>query len=546
MKKISVLPVLVFGCLVVLASGGWAQAVDTDADGVNDYREGKDGTDPNNVSSYNPLSKGLVAFFAMGGNSDDESGCNQTLISSNVIYTTDRLGLPNAAAYFNGTAFMRGNSRVQLAESAESHTVSVWVKTEDRRHSCLAGYVNALEGSSSGSRGYQLMTSWPEGTGKYRFMQGNASAQGGWDYAVENGRTVADGSWHHLVGVRENGVARIYLDGVLQDKTTSVLPTFNQTSRLVVGWDGFSPKAKAAIDELRIYNRGLSTAEVAQLYTSESGHDLFDADGDGVNNYREGKDGTDPENRKSYNPLSKGLVAYYPLDGSATDESGYNRPGVINGGSHAAPNRNGKKDRSLQLLSGGGMVAGPTPFDVNSDYTLSLWVYGNPDGTEPVQQLVATAPDTEGGIIIRYHTPDFTFEGWGYSSGWYGGDADPPPWGGIVSNAATFKDQWNHLVLTRRGQSTSFYINGILRSRISPTPVTTDSGNIYFGEFQYNFEGSLDDVRIYNRGFNAAQVAQLYYAESLDAATKLFLSKYRWLSRNPEFSRRIPIAPQSK
>jgi len=56
----------------------------------------------------------------------------------------------------------------------------------------------------------------------------------------------------------------------------------------------------------------------------------------------------------------------------------------------------------------------------------------------------------------------------------------------------------------------------------------------------------LDDVRIYNRGFNAAQVAQLYYAESLDAATKLFLSKYRWLSRNPEFSTRIPIAPQSK
>jgi hypothetical protein len=38
-----------------------------------------------------------------------------------------------------------------------------------------------------------------------------------------------------------------------------------------VGWDGFSPKAKSAIDDLRVYKRGLSDAEIKNLYAAEVG-----------------------------------------------------------------------------------------------------------------------------------------------------------------------------------------------------------------------------------------------------------------------------------
>jgi hypothetical protein len=47
---------------------------DTDGDGVLDSREIADGTNPNTASSFNPLSKGLVAYYPFNGNANDESG----------------------------------------------------------------------------------------------------------------------------------------------------------------------------------------------------------------------------------------------------------------------------------------------------------------------------------------------------------------------------------------------------------------------------------------------------------------------------------------
>ena len=58
---------------------------DFDNDGVNDYREGKDGTDPNDPSSFNPLSKGLVAYYTFDGNANDESGYGLHLTENSVF-----------------------------------------------------------------------------------------------------------------------------------------------------------------------------------------------------------------------------------------------------------------------------------------------------------------------------------------------------------------------------------------------------------------------------------------------------------------------------
>ncbi|NBT49934.1 MAG: DUF5011 domain-containing protein, partial [Actinobacteria bacterium] len=47
---------------------------DSDNDGVTDVMEVADGTNPNSSSSFNPLSKGLVAYYPFNGNANDESG----------------------------------------------------------------------------------------------------------------------------------------------------------------------------------------------------------------------------------------------------------------------------------------------------------------------------------------------------------------------------------------------------------------------------------------------------------------------------------------
>lgn len=275
----------------------------------------------------------------------------------------------------------------------------------------------------------------------------------------------------------------------------------------------------------------IATISALSLMTFIATAAVVDSDGDGVNDYLEGKDGTDPTDARSFNPLSKGLVAFYPFNTNANDESGYARNGNLVGASEFTPDRKGNKNASLGLQESGVMTVSPTPFSVNGNYTISIWIYGDPSGTQSVQQILATAPDSQGGIILRYHTPEFTFEGWGYSSGWYGQDSPSPSWGGVVNGAALFRSQWNHVLITKTGKQTAFYINGIQRSRISPTPVTVDSGTIYFGEYQYSFEGSLDDIRIYDRGVSASQAAQLYYAEAFDQPRRAFLARNPWIIR---------------
>ena len=93
------------------------------------------------------------------------------------------------------------------------------------------------------------------------------------------------GSWHHIAGVYDNAskTMTVYLDGVKDGQTsfnTSGVPvTNNETvqigARKAIHFGG--PGTNGRIDEVRIYDRALSDAEIAELATA-----IADSDGDGV------------------------------------------------------------------------------------------------------------------------------------------------------------------------------------------------------------------------------------------------------------------------
>ena len=74
-----------------------------------------------------------------------------------------------------------------------------------------------------------------------------------------------DGKWHLLTGTFDGSTATIYIDGV-QKNSTSV--TYNTGSsvldigRAVTG----SYYLTGALDDVRVYNRALSSSEVKELY----------------------------------------------------------------------------------------------------------------------------------------------------------------------------------------------------------------------------------------------------------------------------------------
>ncbi|HQT45523.1 MAG TPA: LamG domain-containing protein, partial [Candidatus Micrarchaeota archaeon] len=92
--------------------------------------------------------------------------------------------------------------------------------------------------------------------------------------ATFNTDTSNRGSWHYLVGTYNGSVVSVYLDGALKNTTAASGSIGVSADNTVLGNYGgpyLTANATAfngSIDEVRIYNRSLSAAEINQLYLS--------------------------------------------------------------------------------------------------------------------------------------------------------------------------------------------------------------------------------------------------------------------------------------
>src|SRR5207249_281636 len=81
---------------------------------------------------------------------------------------------------------------------------------------------------------------------------------------------------------------------------------------------------------------------------------------------------------------------------------------------------------------------------------------------------------------------------------------------------------WHHLAATYDGTSLmSLYIDGQIAAQQITTgamPVTADPlaiGNVPSGNILYQFDGLVDDIRIYGSGLAPSQIAQLYNIDAV-------------------------------
>jgi hypothetical protein len=79
--------------------------------------------------------------------------------------------------------------------------------------------------------------------------------------------TLNDGSFHHIVGLREDGVVYLYVDGVLQDVYNGSSVNITNTADFIIGADSLSTRYfDGAIDDVKIYGRALTPTEITLLY----------------------------------------------------------------------------------------------------------------------------------------------------------------------------------------------------------------------------------------------------------------------------------------
>ena len=74
-----------------------------------------------------------------------------------------------------------------------------------------------------------------------------------------------DGNWHHVTYVMRNNANVLYVDGLQEDIDAGDLDTTTDEFDMGVRPFGSNPY-KGVLDDVRIYNRALSPAEIQQLY----------------------------------------------------------------------------------------------------------------------------------------------------------------------------------------------------------------------------------------------------------------------------------------
>ena len=240
---------------------------DTDGDGVNDLREVGDGSDPLDPASFDSLSLGLVAYYPFNGNANDESGNEIHGTSVNSVLDADRYGQTDAARRFSPS----WRSRVEIPWQTNLVTnvtcFSFWFKTAELDP--RAPFV------ISGTAEYD-----------FSFHLNSAARYDGLRFipspfvVVDSTEGYKAGVWNHVVAVsgsdsQEQG---IWLNGRKISTYVSggdpAAPSQHVSDRLWIGGRQYESSRSGTyfdgwIDDVRIYNRALSSQEVASLYGNE-------------------------------------------------------------------------------------------------------------------------------------------------------------------------------------------------------------------------------------------------------------------------------------
>ncbi len=211
----------------------------------------------------------------------------------------------------------------------------------------------------------------------------------------------------------------------------------------------------------------------------------------------------------SSSSLNDGLVAYYPFNGNANDESGNGNNGTINGAS-LTEDRFGLSNSAYRFDGVNDDITSDASVS-SSKLTASAWIL--------IEQYHCW-----GGIIDAFR------EKWEFVLDCEGSNKleftpwDSNSWEDYVDSQSLALDEWYHVVVVIDELVGTFYVNGMqsssfsLGSTVSVEPASLIIGHSRSGTSQY-FEGLIDDVRLYDRALSESEIQQLYNTTNVNTNT---------------------------
>jgi len=219
------------------------------------------------------LDSGLIAYYPLDGNTQDFSGNNHNGVTvQSPVISADRFTNTNGCYWFNGNGdYIRVKKETTL-EPKNAVSVSAWVYAEDLSSWLIVTSKRYIHSHSPGNS-YILFAAGSAGQTQYwAFGVGNKTVE---TFAVDE-NMVQTKKWVHLTGTYDNnggsGNIKLYVNGNLISKATADYEIAYSDSSLRIGMAIPGPSKqffRGKIDDVRIYNRALSSSEVFLLYSSD-------------------------------------------------------------------------------------------------------------------------------------------------------------------------------------------------------------------------------------------------------------------------------------
>ena len=420
------------------------------------------------VDNYDPFGGNGVALYQLNGDATDVSG-NYNGTATNVTYGT---GVFGQAGVFNGiSSEITMNNTVS---TALTFTASLWVNGVDMNRN--SSDPSQIQTFFYNRNPYIVISQY---NGNWQYTIKNSSSQNTTiSYATSN---FNDNEWYNIV-ISCNGVGgqmSFYVNGQSVGTNTAPTSTINVAPTGFIGTGGGQQYFNGLIDQVRIFNTALTPLEVEALYTEElcicdGTVDTLDILGDGS------------------------CIATYQLDGNANDLSG-NYSGTPTDVSYGV----GEFDLA------GVFNGSSSKVDISSlsiplnNFSYSLWFKAN--DTSSYQILIL---HENGGRSYGVQLNNDANIGSYMLNSSAGTEY-------LLSNSITIDTNWHNVVITKSStQGHKIYYDG--------NNIATDAaftGNLLSGNFSNflgssgtsgYFNGSIDQVRIFNKALSAGEVTTLY------------------------------------
>ncbi len=426
---------------------------------------------------------GLISSYSGDNNALDARSRYNGTIQNGVSYTTGKVGNAFNLAGNNGDRVLLGNTPDLRRQNL---TIEAWVK----RSSSSVVTNSANPGSPAG-------IFFAFGQNGYAFLIDQATGKLGLSLVGQSqvltpNFAITDTNWHHVAvtisGPPFTGGTQtiFYLDGVA-DTPTGYAPQYSFPTNAAIGSRGDGQTDNiffGAIDELSIYDRALSAAQIAAIFAADTAGKCKPLATNA------------PDNQ----------VLWLAGDADANDSTGTNNGTLQNGAGFAV----GKVGQSFTFDGGDDQITIPDNANQNGGTNLTIEAWINPTSLP------------HGGTILQKRT-----------SGNVGGYVFEPtqPSGGGQPNGLQFvimiggvysflnpanivlPNVWQHVAATYDGAFMRIYVNGVeVANKPQTGAIDNVAAPIVIGRNVVGsnaFPGKIDEISVYNRALSISEIQSI-------------------------------------